>query len=115
MTTVHRPASFAEQLDDELELACRAVLLVSTGTTPRVIVANLRHGRHILEPARAFGADYDVAVSTLATQRSDRVDLVVEPAAGESAPAPAARPARIPATTRSRPQRHATDPVSAGS
>lgn len=102
--TTHHPATdFGDELDAELELACRAVLLVATTMASRVTVANLRHGRAILEPARDFAAEHGSLVSVLATWNPDRIDLVIEPAVTGPQPevdlAGAPRARRIPART----------------
>jgi hypothetical protein len=58
-----------------------AILLVASGAARRVVVANLHHGRVILEPARAFAADTDLRIEAVPTSDSRRVDIAAERAA----------------------------------
>lgn len=75
--------AFEEELEAELQMVRGAVMLVAAGGARRVVVANLRHGRVILEPARAFAAEAGLRVETLPTPDPRRVDLAAErPALG---------------------------------
>jgi hypothetical protein len=69
----------APRVDDalELQLVREAIAVVAAGASPCVIVASLRFGRAILEPAARLAADVGLAVSTLETPDPGRVDLVV--------------------------------------
>lgn len=68
---------FELELESELKLACDAVLLVASGAAPRVVVANLRHGRVVADPARRYAAELGISLGTLPAVDPSRVDLVV--------------------------------------
>jgi hypothetical protein len=70
--------AFEEELEAELQMVREAVLLVASGGARRVVVANLHHGRVILEPARAFAVDAGLSVEPLPTADPRRVDLAAE-------------------------------------
>jgi hypothetical protein len=70
--------AFEAELESELQMVREAILLVASGAARRVVVANLRHGRVILEPARAFAADLGLCVTTVPTSDPRRVDLAAE-------------------------------------
>lgn len=75
--------AFEEELEAELRLVREAVLLVAAGGARRVVVANLRHGRVILEAAGAFATDAGLRLEALPTSDPRRVDLAAErPALG---------------------------------
>jgi hypothetical protein len=69
--------AYETELESELALIRDAVLLVAAGASRRVVVANLRHGRVILEPAAAMAADGAVMVEALATADPRRVDIAI--------------------------------------
>lgn len=71
-------SEFEEELEAELQMVREAVLLVASGGARRVVVANLHHGRVILEPARAFAADAGLRLEPIATSDPRRVDLAAE-------------------------------------
>jgi hypothetical protein len=68
---------FELELDLELSLLRDAVVLVASGAARRVVVANLRHGRVIAEPARALAGDCGVELTLLETADPRRVDFAV--------------------------------------
>jgi hypothetical protein len=70
---VHRGHERA--LASELRLVREAILLVASSGSPRVVVANLRHGRRLMEPASEIAADAGVTLEILETGRGRRVDL----------------------------------------
>lgn len=75
--------AFEAQLEAELQMVREAILLVAAGGARRVVVANLCHGRVILEPARAFASDAGLRVEALPTADPRRVDIAAErPAVG---------------------------------
>ena len=69
------------ELDVELSLIRDAISLVAAGVAPRVVVANLRHGRAIEGQAREIAAAAGVLLGTLAAEDPRRIDLVAETAA----------------------------------
>ncbi|HEX7949548.1 MAG TPA: hypothetical protein VF494_04295 [Candidatus Limnocylindrales bacterium] len=80
-------AAFEEELDAELQMVREAVLLVAAGGARRVVVANLHHGRVILEPARAFAADAGLHLEPIPTADARRIDIAAErPALGTVGP-----------------------------
>jgi hypothetical protein len=81
--------AFEAELELELQIVREAILLVASGAARRVVVANLRHGRVILEPARAYAADAGLFVLTVPTSDSRRVDLAAERPASGTAGLPA--------------------------
>lgn len=70
--------AFEEELEAELQMVREAVLLVAAGGARRVVVANLRHGRVILEPARAFAEEAGLRVEPMPTSDPRRVDLAAQ-------------------------------------
>jgi hypothetical protein len=73
--------AFETELEIELQMVRDATLLVASGAARRVVVANLRHGRVIAEPAREFAADIGIEVESIATADPRRIDLAaVRPA-----------------------------------
>jgi hypothetical protein len=70
--------TFETELEIELGVVRDAVLLVATGGARRVIVANLQHGRVVMEPALAIARQAGVSLGGLPTADGRRVDLVVE-------------------------------------
>ena len=79
--------AFEEELEAELQMVREAVLLVAAGGARRVVVANLRHGRVILEPARAFAADAGLCLEPMPTADPRRVDIAAaRPALGTVGP-----------------------------
>jgi hypothetical protein len=75
--------AFEQELESELRMVREAILLVAAGGAQRVVVANLRHGRVILEPARAFASDLGLRVEALSTADPRRIDVAAaHPIAG---------------------------------
>jgi len=73
---------FENELESELQMVRHAVLLVASGEARRVTVANLHHGRVILEPARAFAAEMGLRLEAVPTSNPQRVDIAAERPAG---------------------------------
>jgi hypothetical protein len=67
--------TFARALEAELRLVEHAVLLVAAGGAPRVVVANLRYGRVIAEPASTFARSQGVSLALLPTATPGRLDF----------------------------------------
>jgi hypothetical protein len=84
--------AFAAELEAELQMVRDAMVLVARGGARRVIVANLRHGRVLLEPARAAAERAGVVLQILETADPRRGDLALERLARSKRPIPAARP-----------------------
>lgn len=55
-------AELARQLERELRLVHEGILLVASGATPSVLIAGLRLGEAILEPARTLAREAGVRV-----------------------------------------------------
>jgi len=62
-----------------LRLAQEAIAMVASGATRRVVIAGIRHGEDILEPARRMGLASGVRVNPLRQLNRDATDLVIEP------------------------------------
>lgn len=69
--------AFETELASELRLVRDAMLFVASGATRRVVVANLRHGRVLIEPALDIATGVGVGVEILETADPQRVDLAV--------------------------------------
>jgi hypothetical protein len=95
--------AFERELEWELQMVREAVMLVAAGGARRVVVANLRHGRVILEPARAFAVDLGLDIEVLSTDDPRRVDLAAGPPVAAAPPVVAAPPV---SPTRRGPSRH---------
>ena len=67
--------AFELELETELQMLRDATMLVAAGAARRVVVANLRHGRVIAEPARAFAHDAGVRLEVVETADPRRIDL----------------------------------------
>jgi len=67
--------AFERELESELRMVREAILLIAAGGARRVVVANLRHGRVILEPARALASDLGLGVEALSTDDPRRIDI----------------------------------------
>jgi hypothetical protein len=65
--------------EGELRIVQQAILMVSCYGTPRVVIAGLRYGDLILEPAERLAAEAGVQVVPLETATPGRLDLAVEP------------------------------------
>jgi hypothetical protein len=65
-------------LDHEVRLVMEAILLVSSGGSPRVTVAGLHYGEHVLEASRSNAAARQVRLVPLWTDDERGADLVVE-------------------------------------
>jgi hypothetical protein len=66
------------QLDGELRLVREAILLVASGGASRVMVAGLRLGDAVLEPARRLADDAGVTLVPLWTTDEQGLDIRVE-------------------------------------
>jgi hypothetical protein len=65
-------------LDHEHRLVSEAILLVSSGGSPRVTVAGLHYPEQILEASRAFAATRQVRLVPLWTDDEHGADIAVE-------------------------------------
>jgi hypothetical protein len=65
-------------LDHEVRLVMEAILLVSSGGSPRVTVAGLHFGEEVLEASQPNAADRHVRLVPLWTDDERGADLVVE-------------------------------------
>ena len=81
--------AFEDELEAELRMVQEAILLVASGAAQRVTVANLRHGRVILEPAEAFAGEAGLHLESVDTADPRRIDI----AAARSDPGTAGPPA----------------------
>lgn len=72
-----------ETLERELGLVRDAIALVAAGGSPRVVVANLRLGEALLEPARRMATSAGVLMVPLWNAGDAGVDIAVERIAGE--------------------------------
>jgi hypothetical protein len=66
-------------LDHEARLVMEAILLVSSGGSPRVTVAGLQYGEQVLEASGPVAAARRVRLVPLWTDDERGADLVVEP------------------------------------
>jgi hypothetical protein len=67
-----------EGLDHEVRLVTEAILLVSSGGSPRVTVAGLHYGEQVLEASRSNAAARHVRLVPLWSDDERGADLVVE-------------------------------------
>jgi hypothetical protein len=74
--------AYEAELDTELGMLRDAIVLVAARSARRVVVANLAHGRVLIEPAREIAVDLGVELDVLETSDPRRVDFAV--AAGEA-------------------------------
>jgi hypothetical protein len=84
--------AFADELEAELRMVRDAMSLVARGAAQRVVVANIQHGRVIVEPARAEAERAGVLLEVLTTADPRRVDLALERVARSRRAVPAAAP-----------------------
>jgi hypothetical protein len=71
------PSADVVAVERDLRMVCEAIELVASGAAPRVVVANIRFGSVILDPARRLALDRGVRILPL--RRADmEVDLAVE-------------------------------------
>ena len=70
--------AFEAELESELRMVREATLLVAAGWARRVVVANLNHGRVILEPAREFATEAGIRLETMATADPRRIDIAAQ-------------------------------------
>ena len=68
------------QLDGELRLVHEAILMVATKGAPRVVVAGLRLGAQVLDPARRLAEASGVRLVPLWTADEEHLDIRVEAA-----------------------------------
>jgi hypothetical protein len=71
-------AAVQRQLDGELRLVQQAILMVASHATPRVLVAGLRLGEAILDPARRMALESGVRVFPAWTADEQHLDIRVE-------------------------------------
>ena len=84
MDTTLEPPSFdcppwvdPQAVERDLRMVCEAIALVASGAAPRVVVANIRFGSLILDPARRLALDRGLRIRPL--WRPDmEADLAVE-------------------------------------
>jgi hypothetical protein len=67
-------------LEHEMQLIDEAIALVASGRAPRTVVANLRLGDSLLEPARRKAAAAGVTIRPLWTGDEHGLDFAIEPA-----------------------------------
>ena len=67
--------AFEDELEAELRMVHEAILLVASGAARRVTVANLRHGRVILEPAQAYAGEAGLHLESVNTADPRRIDI----------------------------------------
>lgn len=83
VVTAHRarlgPRQSEVVKERELLLAREAIALVASGASPRVVLAGIRFGEIILEPARRIALESGVRVNALRRSTDSGTDLVVEP------------------------------------
>ena len=73
------PDRVRADLDRESRLVTEAILLVSTGGSPRVTVAGLNFAEQVLEASRSMAGARRVRLVPLWTDDERGVDLAVEP------------------------------------
>jgi hypothetical protein len=66
------------RLDSELRLVHEAILMVSAGGAPSVLVAGLRLGGAVLDPARRMALEAGVRLVPLWTTDEQHVDIRIE-------------------------------------
>jgi hypothetical protein len=72
-------ASVAGTLQAETDLVDGAIEMVASGVSSRVVVAGLRFGNELLDPARRQAAERELDVEPLwSTDEDGGVDLVIE-------------------------------------
>jgi hypothetical protein len=72
------PDAVRRQVDGELRLVHEAILLVASGGSPRVLVAGLRLGHAVLEPAGRLARASGVTLVPLWTTDEQQLDIRVE-------------------------------------
>lgn len=65
-------------LDQELDLVRDAIALVASGRSRRVVVASLRFGEQLIEPARRMASQAGVRIEPLWTADDAGADIAVE-------------------------------------
>ncbi|HYO41748.1 MAG TPA: hypothetical protein VES19_01000 [Candidatus Limnocylindrales bacterium] len=81
MDTISRQdEAVRRRLDGELRLVHEAILMVAAGGAPRVLVAGLRLGQAVLDPARRLANDAGVHVVPLWTADEQALDILVQAA-----------------------------------
>jgi hypothetical protein len=66
------------RLDGELRLVHEAILMVAARGAPRVLVAGLRLGHAVLDPARRLADEAGVTVVPLWTADEQALDILVQ-------------------------------------
>ena len=77
-TAITGDDALTRQLDGELRLVHEAILLVAAKGAPRVLVAGLCLGTHILAPAAALAEASGVRLVPLWTADEHRLDIRIE-------------------------------------
>jgi hypothetical protein len=72
----------ARTVEFELELIRDAIAMVASGGSRRVVVAGLRIGEPLLEPARLMARDSAVRIEPLWSADESSLDIAVERIAG---------------------------------
>jgi hypothetical protein len=65
-------------LEHEMGLIREAIMLVATGGAPRAVVAGLRLGDALLDPARRMGLEAGVRIVPIWNADDSGVDIAVE-------------------------------------
>jgi hypothetical protein len=65
-------------LERERRLINEAIAMVAAGAAPRVVVASLKHGKALLDPARRLALESGVRVRPLWRDNGASADLAVE-------------------------------------
>lgn len=65
-------------IDQELDLIRDAISLVASGRSRRVVVASLRFGEQLIEPARRMASQAGVRIEPLWTADDAGADIAVE-------------------------------------
>lgn len=63
--------------EQELQLIREAIAMVSSGRSPRVVLAGIRHAEILLDPARRLAIAYGVEVTPLRRADQGGTDLSV--------------------------------------
>ena len=66
-------------IERETRLVREAIAMVALGASPRVVVAGIRYGESLLDPARQMALEAGVRVDPLWKDDHAHADIVVEP------------------------------------
>jgi hypothetical protein len=75
----HSTRGVARVLDRETRIVRDAIALVASGGAQRVVIAGLRFGGDVIDPARGAALEVGLRVRALARAADNGIDLAIEP------------------------------------